>query len=191
MLYLILFGPPGSGKGTQSEKIIARYGLGHLSTGDLLRSEIAHSTPLGRMAKNFMDQGILVPDDVVIAMISSRLDENPMARGFIFDGFPRTSAQAAALDGLLARRQREISLVLSLVVPETELIRRLLLRGVTSNRSDDAHEAVIHARIQEYHDKTAAVADHYTQLGKFRTVKGDGTVEETFDLLCTEIDELD
>ena len=190
MFNLILFGPPGSGKGTQSQLIIEKYRLIHLSTGDLLRTEISLHTPLGIMARNFMDQGLLVPDEVVIAMIASRIDENPRARGFIFDGFPRTSAQATALDDLLKRKHGEISLVLFLVVPEPELIRRLLHRGTTSQRADDASENLVRARIQEYHDKTAPVADHYSDLGKFRTIKGDGTVEETFRLLCTEIDTL-
>ncbi|HVB03972.1 MAG TPA: adenylate kinase [Chitinophagaceae bacterium] len=187
MLNLILFGPPGSGKGTQSEKIIGKFGLIHLSTGDLLRSEIADKSPLGGMAKNFIDQGILVPDEVVIAMIAFRLDGDPDAGGFIFDGFPRTAAQAEALDGMLEDRNEEISIVLFLSVPESELIRRLLHRGTVSQRTDDASESVIRARIREYHDKTAPVADHYSRLGKFRTVQGDGSVEETFRLLCQEI----
>jgi adenylate kinase len=190
MFNLILFGPPGSGKGTQSEKIIEKYGLVHLSTGDLLRTEKKLGTPLGIMARNFMDQGLLVPDEVVIAMIATRLDENPQVRGFIFDGFPRTCAQAIALDALLARKQLEISLVLSLLVPEPELMRRLLHRGTTSLRPDDATEALVRARIQEYHDKTVAVADHYAALGKFRTIPGDGSVEETFGQLSAEIDAL-
>ncbi len=190
MFNLILFGPPGSGKGTQSQRIIEKYGLIHLSTGDLLRTEISLQTSLGIMARNFMDQGLLVPDEVVIAMIASRIDENPRALGFIFDGFPRTCAQAIALDDLLNRKHGEISLVLSLVVPEPELIRRLLHRGATSMRADDASENLVRARILEYHDKTAPVADHYARLGKFRTIRGDGSVEETFLLLCTEIDSL-
>ncbi|KAG4069225.1 hypothetical protein HA402_012078 [Bradysia odoriphaga] len=190
MVNLILFGPPGSGKGTQSANIIQKYGLIHLSTGDLLRSEIGDKTPLGLEAKKFMDQGQLVPDEVVIGMISSKLEANPEARGFIFDGFPRTTAQAEALDKLLALKKTAISIVLSLEVPEDALIKRLLNRGLTSGRSDDASEEVVKARIVEYHNKTAPVADHYAKFGKFRKVKGDGTEEEVFDLLAKELDEL-
>ena len=190
MVNLILFGPPGSGKGTQSANIIQKYGLIHLSTGDLLRSEIGNKTPLGLEAKKFMDQGLLVPDEVVIGMISSKLEANPEARGFIFDGFPRTTAQAEALDKLLTLKKTAISVVLSLEVPEDELIKRLLNRGLTSGRSDDASEEVVKARIVEYHNKTAPVADHYAKFGKFKKVKGDGTEEEVFELLSKELNEL-
>jgi adenylate kinase len=190
MVNLILFGPPGSGKGTQSANIIQKYGLIHLSTGDLLRSEIGDKTPLGLEAKKFMDQGTLVPDEVVIGMISSKLEANPEARGFIFDGFPRTTAQAEALDKLLSLKKTAISVVLSLEVPEDALIKRLLNRGLTSGRSDDASEEVVKARIVEYHNKTAPVADHYAKFGKFKKVKGDGTEEEVFELLSKELDEL-
>lgn len=190
MVNLILFGPPGSGKGTQSAKILDKYGLVHLSTGDLLRSERADKTPLGLEATKFIDQGLLVPDEVVIGMISTKLDANPEARGFIFDGFPRTTAQAEALDKLLALKKTAISVVLSLEVPEDELIKRLLNRGKTSGRTDDATEDVVKARIVEYHSKTAPVADHYAKFGKFKKVKGDGTEAEVFDLLCKELNEL-
>jgi len=190
MVNIILFGPPGSGKGTQSANLIRKYGLIHLSTGDLLRSEIDAKTPLGLEAKKFMDQGQLVPDEVVIGMISSKLDANPDARGFIFDGFPRTTAQAEALDKLLALKKTAIAAVLSLEVPEDELIKRLLNRGLTSGRSDDANEDVVKARIVEYHNKTAPVADHYAKYGKFKKIRGSGTIEEIFGLLSKEIDEL-
>jgi adenylate kinase len=188
MVNIILFGPPGSGKGTQSQNLIEKYGLIHLSTGDLLRSEIAAKTPLGQEAKTLMDQGLLVPDEVVIGMISSKLDANPEARGFIFDGFPRTTAQAEALDKLLTLKKTAISNVLSLEVPEDELIARLLNRGAISGRSDDANEDIIRARIVEYHNKTAPVADHYAKYGKFKKIKGEGPVDEIFDRLCKEID---
>lgn len=190
MVNLILFGPPGSGKGTQSANIIEKYGLLHLSTGDLLRKEIAESTPLGLEAQKFMNQGLLVPDEVVIGMISSMLDANPEARGFIFDGFPRNVAQSEALDKLLALKKAPISVVLSLEVPEDELTRRLLERGKTSGRPDDANLDVVKNRIVEYHNKTAPVADHYAKFGKLRRIKGDGTIEATFDLLSKELDEL-
>ncbi|MBC9931756.1 adenylate kinase [Chitinophaga qingshengii] len=190
MVNLILFGPPGSGKGTQSAKILDKYGLVHLSTGDLLRSERANKTPLGLEATKFIDQGLLVPDEVVIGMISTMLDANPDARGFIFDGFPRTTAQAEALDKLLALKKTAISVVLSLEVPEDQLIKRLLNRGKDSGRTDDASEEVVKARIVEYHSKTAPVADHYAKFGKFKKIKGDGTEAEVFDLLCKELNEL-
>jgi adenylate kinase len=188
MFNLILFGPPGSGKGTQSERLIAKYGLKHLSTGDLLRSEIAGQTPLGLAAKSFMDKGQLVPDEVVIEMISSALDNNPQAKGFLFDGFPRTTAQAESLDKLLSQKHTEISLVLALQVSKKELVKRLLNRGLTSGRTDDVNEEVIGARIEEYERKTAAVAEYYQQYGKVLFVKGEGTIDQIFGSLCKEID---
>jgi adenylate kinase len=188
MFNLILFGPPGSGKGTQSERLIAKYGLKHLSTGDLLRSEIAGRSPLGLAAKSYMDKGQLVPDEVVIEMISSALDNNPQAKGFLFDGFPRTNAQAEALDKLLNEKGTEIAVVLALQVSIKELIQRLLNRGLTSGRSDDTSEEVISARIEEYDRKTAAVAEHYKKYGKVLYIKGEGSVDQIFDSLCKEID---
>ena len=188
MLNLILFGPPGSGKGTQSEKLIAKYGLKHLSTGDLLRSEISKKTALGLEAKNIMDKGQLVPDEVVIGMISSALETNPDAKGFLFDGFPRTSAQAEALDKLLELKGTAINTMLAMEVSEEELIARLLKRGVTSGRSDDNNEGVIRARIAEYNNKTAAVADYYNRFDKVIHVKGEGSIDEIFEGLCKEID---
>ena len=188
MFNLILFGPPGSGKGTQSEKLIAKYGLKHLSTGDLLRYEISRQTRLGKEAQNFMDKGQLVPDEVVIGMISSALDANPDSKGFLFDGFPRTSAQAEALDKLLELKKAPIAVMLALDVSEEELVKRLLKRGETSGRSDDTNEGVIRARITEYHNKTAMVADYYKKFDKVVMVKGEGTVDEIFSGLCSEID---
>jgi adenylate kinase len=188
MFNLILFGPPGSGKGTQSEKLIAKYGLKHLSTGDLLRSEIAAKTPLGLEAKSIMDKGQLVPDEVVIGMISSALEANRLAKGFLFDGFPRTSAQAEALDNLLELKEAEINVMLALDVTEEELVKRLLKRGETSGRSDDTNENVIRARIVEYHNKTAIVADYYKKFDKVVFVKGEGTIDDIFTALCKEID---
>ena len=189
MLNLILFGPPGSGKGTQSEKLIVKYGLKHLSTGDLLRSEIAQQTSLGLEAKNFMDKGQLVPDAVVIGMIRSALETNPDVKGFLFDGFPRTPAQAAALDELMELKGTSINTMLAMEVSEQELMIRLLKRGETSGRSDDTNEEVVKARITEYHNKTAAVADYYHQFGKVVTVKGEGSIEAIFDSLSKEIDQ--
>src|SRR6186713_2301682 len=188
MFNLILFGPPGSGKGTQSEKLIVKYNLKHLSTGDLLRNEISNKTPLGLEAKSIMDKGLLVPDEVVIGMISSSLDANPHAKGFLFDGFPRTKAQSQALDSLLQQRGEEINVVLALEVTEEELVKRLLNRGLTSGRSDDTNEDVIKARIGEYHKKTSAVADYYRTFDKVVGIKGEGSVEEIFGALSGEID---
>ncbi len=188
MFNIILFGPPGSGKGTQSEKLIAAYGLIHLSTGDLLRSEIARQTPLGLEAKSIMDRGQLVPDEVVVGMISSALEANPQAKGFLFDGFPRTVAQSEALDQLLHLKNTEIGVVLALEVSEEELVKRLLNRGLTSGRSDDNNEGVVRARIVEYHNKTSVVAEYYSRFGKVVHVKGEGTVHEIFNSLCSEID---
>ena len=188
MFNLILFGPPGSGKGTQSEKLIAKFGLKHLSTGDILRSEIKHGTALGLEAKNLMDQGKLVPDAVVIGMIRAALEHNPDAKGFLFDGFPRTNAQADALDALLSEKNTSISVVLALQVSKSELIKRLLNRGLTSNRTDDRDESIIGSRIEEYERKTAAVADHYKKFNKVVYIPGEGSVEEIFGKLAGEIE---
>jgi adenylate kinase len=190
MFNLILFGPPGSGKGTQSEKLIAKYHLKHLSTGDLLRSEIANKTTLGIEAKMFMDKGILVPDEVVIGMINDALDNNPDVEGFLFDGFPRTARQAEELDTLLSRKDTCIDVMLALEVSEEELVKRLIKRGATSGRADDSNEKVIRERIKEYHRKTATVADHYRKSNKVTMVKGEGSVDEIFQRLSNEIDRL-
>ena len=188
MFNLILFGPPGSGKGTQSEKLVEKYRLIHLSTGNLLREEISNRTPLGLEAKNFMDKGQLVPDEVVIGMIDSSLEHHKEAPGFLFDGFPRTTAQAEALDKLLSLKKTEIALLIALEVSEAELVKRLLNRGKTSGRSDDTNETVIHQRFSVYRNETARIANHYKKLKKFQTIKGEGSVEEIFDSLCQTID---
>ncbi len=188
MFNIILFGPPGSGKGTQSANLIAKYGLKHLSTGDLLRSEIALQTPLGIEAKNFMDKGQLVPDEVVIGMISTALETNPGVPGFLFDGFPRTDAQAEALDKLLTLKKTSIAVMFAMDVSENELIKRLLNRGQSSGRSDDVSETVIRSRIQEYENKTKPVADYYKRFDKVVHIKGEGDIEEIFKSLCDEIE---
>lgn len=188
MFNLILFGPPGSGKGTQSEKLMQKYKLKHLSTGDLLRNEIAAKTPLGMEAKSFMDHGILVPDEVVVGMISSALEANPKVPGFLFDGFPRTEAQAIALDKLLSLHKTEINTVLALEVGEEELVKRLLNRGLTSGRADDVNELVIRDRITEYNKKTTVVADHYRKLNKVTVINGERGEDEVFEALCSTID---
>jgi adenylate kinase len=183
MLNLVLFGPPGAGKGTQSQKLIEKYGLIHLSTGDLLRSEIAQGTELGLEAKKLMDEGILVPDAVVIGMISNKLDANKDAQGFIFDGFPRTVAQAEALDTLLKSKNSCISGMIALQVNDDELEQRLLLRGKDSGRPDDANPEVIRKRIKEYNDKTAPVAGFYKDQHKLTNVNGIGSINEIFDAI--------
>jgi adenylate kinase len=188
MFNIILFGPPGSGKGTQSERLISKYGLKHLSTGDLLRAEIAGQTPLGLAARSIIEKGQLVPDEVVIEIISSALDNNPNAHGFLFDGFPRTTAQAEALDKLLTQKGTSISIVLALVVKEAELTKRLLNRGLISGRSDDRDEHTIRSRQAEYEKKTAAVAEYYKKYGKVVYINGEGDVDEIFLSLCREID---
>lgn len=188
MFNLILFGPPGAGKGTQSEKLIERYQLIHLSTGDILRSEIAEGTELGLKAKEVMDLGELVPDEVVIGMIKSKLEANANAKGFIFDGFPRTTAQAEALDALLEELGYPITIMLALEVSETELIKRLLNRGKDSGRPDDQDEAIIQNRINEYQNKTAPIKDYYSLQGKFRAIEGIGSIDDIFNRLCSQID---
>jgi len=186
MFNLVLFGPPGSGKGTQSENIVNTYHLQHISTGDLLRDEVSRQTPLGTEAKKYMDQGMLVPDEVVIGMISGKIDDAPDARGFVFDGFPRTSNQAEALDKLLEFKNTQIHLVLALEVAEPELIARLVNRGITSGRSDD-NEEVITKRIKEYHAKTEPVARYYSDHGKLERVAGSNSIPDTFKLLAKNI----
>ncbi len=190
MFNLILFGPPGSGKGTQSEKLIGKYGWKHLSTGDLLRHEMKTETKLGKEAKSFIEKGQLVPDSVVIGMISSALDTYAGASGFLFDGFPRTVAQAEALDRLLEEKQTAIHSVLFLHVNEEELIKRLIGRAKTSGRLDDADPQIQRRRQEVYRNETLPVADYYQQFGKVEHVKGEGGVDEIFELLSAEIDRI-
>lgn len=176
-LNIVLFGPPGAGKGTQSEFLIKHYGLVHLSTGDLLRAEIQANSPLGQQAQALMSEGLLVPDEIVVGMISNKLDASNQAKGFIFDGFPRTKAQAEALDGLLEGRGEEITRMLALEVPTEELVKRLLGRGATSGRPDDKDETVIRKRIVEYEQKTAPLKEFYTAQGKFTGIDGVGGID--------------
>lgn len=187
MFNLILFGPPGSGKGTQSNRLIEKYGWIHLSTGDLLRAERARRTPLGVEAQHFIDKGQLVPDEVVIGMISSALDAHPHAKGFLFDGFPRTVAQAEALDKLLALKKTAIHLMIALDVREEELVKRIIKRGESSGRADD-DEATAHKRIDVYKRETTPVADYYATFGKVVHVPGEGSIDDIFGALTREID---
>ncbi len=189
MFNVILFGPPGSGKGTQSDKIVEKYGLVHLSTGNLLREEIAQQTSLGLKAKSFMDKGQLVPDAVVIGMVDSYFDRHKNARGFLFDGFPRTVAQAKALDELLKMKKTDIATVLALDVTEEELVKRLLNRGKTSGRSDDTNEEVIRKRFSVYSNETSPVAQHYRKSNKFKSIKGEGTVDDIFKSISDALDD--
>jgi adenylate kinase len=188
MLNIVLFGPPGAGKGTQSEKLISAYQLVHLSTGDILRNEIANQTPMGMAAKKIMDQGLLVPDDVVIRMIEDRIDSNNNAKGFIFDGFPRTTEQAKALDNMLQRKHADINMMLALEVDDAELLKRLLNRGKDSGRADDKDESVIARRISEYNNKTAPLKEYYSKQGKFHSINGIGSIEEIFERLKSAIE---
>ena len=188
MLNIVLFGPPGAGKGTQAEKLVNHYGLVHLSTGDIFRANIKGETELGKLAKSYMDGGNLVPDEVTIKMLESEVDKNPSAKGFIFDGFPRTTPQAKALELFLEEKNTAISVMLALDVAEQELIKRLLLRGKDSGRADDANEAVIANRISVYNEQTAVVADFYNTQNKFEKIDGIGSIAEIFKRLCAAID---
>ncbi len=190
MLNIVLFGPPGAGKGTQAEKLKEKYNLVHLSTGDILRNEIQNQTELGMMAKEFMDKGELVPDEVVIDMIENCLKEYNDASGFIFDGFPRTTEQASALDELLQKHGTEIDLMLSLEVDDEELVARIIQRGRESGREDDKNESVIFNRIITYNKKTAPLKDYYREQDKYNSIEGIGSIEDVFGRLTEKVDAL-
>ena len=187
MLNLVLFGPPGAGKGTQSQKLIDKYNLVHLSTGDMLRAEIKAETKLGLEAKGLIERGELVPDNVVIGIIAGKLEGNPAAKGFIFDGFPRTVPQAEALDNLLHEKGTSITQMLALEVNEEELTKRLLLRGKDSGRADDQDESIIRNRVNEYNTKTAPLKKYYASQNKLTEVEGIGSVDDIFSALCKAI----
>ena len=179
MKYVVIFGPPGSGKGTQSDKIIEKYGYAHISTGDVLRSEITANTELGVKAKEFIKDGQLVPDELIIDMLAVTLDKTESSTGVIFDGFPRTTPQAEALQVMLQKRGGDVDTMLSLEVPKDELVTRLLERGKSSGRADDNLE-VIEARILVYNEQTAPVMDFYKKEETFHGIAGLGSIDEIF-----------
>lgn len=190
MLNLILFGPPGSGKGTQAEKLIAQYNLFHISTGDMFRFELSNNTELGQLARSYMDKGQLVPDSVTISMLQKRVEDNPNVKGFIFDGFPRTIPQSEALDSFLAGRGQSITGLIELAVDEDEIVKRILLRGQSSGRADDNDESIIRKRISVYKNETTPVAEHYAKSGKSFKIAGVGSINDIFNSLCKTIEGL-
>lgn len=189
MLNLILFGPPGSGKGTQAEKLIEKYGIVHISTGDLFRYEMGNNTPLGMKAKEYMAKGELVPDEITIGMMQNKVNANPDSAGFIFDGFPRTIIQAEALDEFLDEKDTEVTVLTALDVPDEELVARILNRGKSSNRADDNDESIIRNRIEVYKNETSQVFDYYKKVNKAKLINGVGTIDEIFESLTEAIDQ--
>ena len=190
MINIVLFGKPGAGKGTQAEFLKAKYNLTHLSTGDIFRFNIKNETDLGNLAKTYMDKGDLVPDSVTIQMLQSEVDKNPMASGFLFDGFPRTLAQAKALDEFLENKNQKVTATIALEADDEILVRRLLERGKTSGRSDDQDEKKIRNRYDEYNEKTAPLMNYYKDRDKFHAVNGIGSIEEITHRLSRVIDYL-
>lgn len=190
MFNLVLFGPPGAGKGTQAEKLIQKYGFNHISTGEVIREQIRKGTELGLSVQSYIEKGQLAPDELVINIIADYVASHKDAKGNIFDGFPRTTVQAEAFDKIMNGNGTPVSVMLSLEVPDEELVKRLLLRSKESGRADDSNEGVIRNRIDVYKAQTAVVADYYKPQGKFRAVNGLGSIDEIFDRLCAEIDSL-
>jgi adenylate kinase len=190
MLNIVLFGPPGAGKGTQSENLINRYGLVHLSTGDIFRRNIKGETDLGKLAKSYMDKGELVPDQVTISMLGQEVKQHPGAKGFIFDGFPRTTQQAQALDALLESMGESITCMLALEVEQEELKKRLLSRGATSGRADDQDAAIVQNRIDVYERETSPVAEYYREQDKYKGINGIGKIDDISERLYEAIDKV-
>ncbi len=188
MLNIVLFGPPGAGKGTQSEKIIEKYDLNHISTGDLFRKHMGEGTSLGRMAQEYIDEGNLVPDELVIKMVEVKIKSHHSPKGFIFDGFPRTVAQAIALDAMLKKQGLSITTMLALEVEDEELRSRIRLRGKTSGRADDQNDERINNRIETYKRETLPVADYYTAQSKYHGINGTGSIDQIFNDICMVID---
>lgn len=190
MLNIVLFGPPGAGKGTQSEKIIEKYQLEHISTGDLFRKHLSEGTELGKLAQKYMDDGNLVPDEVVIGMVDEKIKETGDVNGFIFDGFPRTVAQAEALDKLLSEKETPIKGMIALEVEDEELKKRILERGKTSGRADDQDISKIENRIKVYKEETLPVAEYYQKQDKFSGIDGVGSIDDIFEQICVVIDKM-
>jgi adenylate kinase len=187
MINLVLFGPPGAGKGTQSEKLIKKYGFIHISTGDLFRWHTKNDTPLGKKVKEIMNSGELVPDEITISMLKEELDRNPDANGFLFDGFPRTVAQAEALDKFMHNNKTAIHFIIALDVNEKELRSRIAKRRTVENRADD-EEDKLNKRITEYFSKTIHVLPFYEKQNRLNTVKGEGSIDDIFNSICAVID---
>jgi adenylate kinase len=190
MLNLILFGPPGSGKGTQAISLVEKYQLVHISTGDLFRYEMGNDTPLGKQAKEYMAKGQLVPDSVTIAMLENKVQMHPDAKGFIFDGFPRTIAQAEAFDKFLKSRKTKVNALVALDVPEAEIVARIKSRGLSSGRADDNDESIIRKRFHVYQQETMPVFAHYQKKKCVHQINGVGTLDEIFARICTILDPL-
>ena len=185
---IIIFGPPGAGKGTQSDKLIEKYDLTHIATGDLFRMHLGNNTPLGLEAKKYMEEGNLVPDKVVIDMVENKIQESVDSSGFIFDGFPRTVNQAISLDSMLSSKELEINFLISLTVDDKELISRIKKRSLVSGRVDDQSEEKINNRINVYKNETLPVLNYYKNQNKYHSIDGHGTIENIFDSICSKID---
>lgn len=190
MINIVLFGAPGCGKGTQAQRLKERYGIDHVSTGEVIRDEIRRGTELGRSMESYIKEGRLAPDSIVIGMIANYVADHLDAKGCIFDGFPRTTVQAEEFDKILARHGLKVDIMVDIHVPEEELVRRILLRGKDSGRADDASEEVIRGRLDVYHRQTAVVADYYAGQNKYALVDGVGTMDEVFDRIAAVIDGL-
>ena len=190
MINIVLFGAPGCGKGTQAQRLKEHYGIEHVSTGEVIRGEIARGTELGRSMEAYIKAGKLAPDQIVIDMIANYVAEHRDAKGCIFDGFPRTTVQAEEFDKILAKNGLKVDIMIDIRVPEEELVKRILLRGKDSGRADDASEEVIRGRLDVYHKQTAIVSDYYTAQNKYASVDGVGTMDEVFDRIAAIIDNL-
>ena len=190
MINIVLFGAPGCGKGTQAQRLKEHYGIDHVSTGEVIRDEIRRGTELGRSMEQYIKEGRLAPDEIVIGMIANYVAGHKEAKGCIFDGFPRTTVQAEEFDRILAGHGLKVDIMVDIHVPEEELVKRILLRGKDSGRADDASEEVIRDRIKVYHEQTAVVADFYAKQGKFADINGLGTMDEVFDRICQVIDSI-